>query len=219
MSGCNLRCAFCDTPNAWKESPVAKLERLPFSREFDELPNPISGKLIVEKVRELWRPYFHSISITGGEPLLHVEGLREILRAFGRNRPMVYLETNGTLHRSLAQVVEELDIIAMDVKLSSVAHVENQLDNHRDFLALTSPGQAFLKVTISREVSLEELERTLKALSELGKTQTVVLQLVSGKLKPKPLAIEILEQAYALSQNYFQDVRVIPQMHKILGFL
>ena len=61
FSGCNLSCNYCDT-----------------SKSRDPLyGDEISTEELYKKVNGLLTPDFHSISFTGGEPLLHVIGVME----------------------------------------------------------------------------------------------------------------------------------------------
>ena len=52
-------------------------------------------------------PDCHSISLTGGEPLLHTDFIKELGKKCIRKYP-IYLETNGTLPDKLAEVLTTL---------------------------------------------------------------------------------------------------------------
>ncbi len=78
LSGCNLRCSFCDTPealNGGSEMPV------------DEIVEILSYK----------KENASNLVITGGEPLLQIAPLEELLNAIEGIFPTVEIETNGTL--------------------------------------------------------------------------------------------------------------------------
>jgi organic radical activating enzyme len=217
LTGCNLRCKYCDTPDARGELPFARVEKGSFSREFRLEPNPLDEERVREVVRGLWRNGFHALSITGGEPLLQVESLSRLLGLLGTERPKIYLETNGTAPDALKKVVGEIDIIAMDVKLSSVSGCADQLEKHVDFLSWTRPGQAFLKLVISEEVDLQELDEVLRRLGGKGKTKIITLQPVTPRNGIIAPSLETLSQCFSIASRYFEDVRVIPQAHKIMG--
>ncbi|MCX6558850.1 MAG: 7-carboxy-7-deazaguanine synthase QueE [Candidatus Aminicenantes bacterium] len=76
LSGCLLRCPYCDTPNAWsagRRMSVAKIEAA---------------------VEELKRSFPESrLVITGGEPLQ--QDLRELLARCHQKKYFVAVETNG----------------------------------------------------------------------------------------------------------------------------
>ena len=53
---------------------------------------------------------FHSVSLTGGEPLLHAEFLKEFLPLI-KEETKIYLETNATLPKNLEIIKDYIDII------------------------------------------------------------------------------------------------------------
>jgi len=74
-------------------------------------------------VDRLWRAVpHHSVSVTGGEPLLQARRLAALLPLLAQRHQPIYLETNGTLPGGLASVLEWVDHIGMDIKLDSVDH-------------------------------------------------------------------------------------------------
>ena len=99
---CNMACEFCDTPNegAVKEySPAALMHEIYL---LDESKGP-----------------HHSVSLTGGEPLMYSEFLKSFLPILKKAGFKSYLETNGTLPNDLESVIDFIDIVAMDFKLPS----------------------------------------------------------------------------------------------------
>ncbi len=82
LSGCNLRCPFCDTKSAWEGGKEFSLPR------------------ILEKVQKLSRRFpARWVCLTGGEPLLQrIEPLAAALKKGGFK---VQVETNATLYRPL----------------------------------------------------------------------------------------------------------------------
>ena len=91
LAGCNLACSYCDTPVEAPES--CRIESVSGSGQFHQAANPVSRETILALVRE-WRreaPHLHhSISVTGGEPLEQVDGLRSWLPALREILPIRY---------------------------------------------------------------------------------------------------------------------------------
>lgn len=218
LSGCNLDCRCCDTVPARAAVPAARVEAGPFARGFEEVPNPIPAEKLAGLAGRLWRTGFHSLSLTGGEPLLQAEGIAALADALADAfRPPLYLETNGTLPDALARVVDRVAVISMDVKLESVTGQSGCLPEHCAFLARTRPNQAFLKVVVSEGLDFDELDEAAMELGSLGLARALVLQPVTpvreGIESP---SFETLRDAFTISSRYFQDVRVIPQTHRIV---
>jgi len=78
MLGCNLRCKFCDTPQAQQPGLLEKWT-------LEDLLQEIEDKLTPSKV----------VLITGGEPLL--QNLKPLVAALASRGIKTHLETNGTL--------------------------------------------------------------------------------------------------------------------------
>src|SRR5436305_12969074 len=72
--GCNLRCTYCDSPETLKESGTparCRIETVPGTWQFHAIENPVAVDTLTEVVRGYLSEPHHSLSITGGEPLLH----------------------------------------------------------------------------------------------------------------------------------------------------
>jgi len=192
--GCNLTCRFCDTRvnNFMEYAPEDLLERI-----------------------KLFQDDFHSISFTGGEPLLQKDFLREILKltsGFGfRN----YLETNGTLPDELKEVIDDLDIVAMDLKLPSSTFLDNFWDAHRRFFSIASRREVFLKAVICSTTNEEDIRRAISLIKEINKSAVLVLQPNSYEIGT-PLT-EKLEKFRNICKEEKVASCIIPQIHKMIG--
>ncbi|MDP2799239.1 MAG: radical SAM protein, partial [Deltaproteobacteria bacterium] len=91
LSGCNLRCSYCDTTYAYTEGRILSKEDI--LRQVEDC-----GSKIVE--------------VTGGEPLLQTETVL-LLNTLADRGYTVLLETNGS--RSLRDVPQEV-VKIMDLK-------------------------------------------------------------------------------------------------------
>ncbi len=195
FSGCNLKCNYCDTD-------------FESYREYQprELLSEIKG----------FGEGFHSISFTGGEPLLQKDFLKESLRLVKTSGYTTYLETNGTLANELQEVIGDVDIVAMDIKLPSTTGLEQgSWQEHRDFLKIARLKEVFIKIVVTDSADRGEFTTALNLLKETAYSGTVVLQPDSSAQG------EGLEEKLAsfkeLCEKDFIPVRVIPQMHKIMG--
>jgi 7-carboxy-7-deazaguanine synthase len=145
LSGCNLRCSYCDTRYAWEEGILL---------DTGEIEKRIAG--------------FHCnlVEITGGEPLFQPETPELISRlvSFGYE---VLLETNGSL--DISQVdgncVKVMDIKGPSSRESDAFLLENLLFlNCRDqvkFVIADEDDYRFAKKTLSRIPSHLPLDHVL----------------------------------------------------------
>jgi 7-carboxy-7-deazaguanine synthase len=217
--GCNLDCAYCDTVQLVPPA-VCRVEVEPGEGSFHELPNPVPLEKVVDIITS-WHDRFpgllHSISITGGEPLMFRDVLAEWLPFLRRHRP-TYLETNGTLPDALAAVVEHLDYISMDIKLPSASGCAPLWDTHRKFLEVAAQQEVFVKTIIGPDTTEEEIAKVCRVIRDVDPFITLVLQPVTcGGASAVPVCklLKLQEQA----ARHLGNVRVIPQTHVFLNLL
>ena len=211
--GCNLACRYCDT--AGSRQPVAhcRVEPEPASATEDRVANPISPDGLDDIVTRIARSArHHSISLTGGEPLLHADFIRSWLLNRKDGLP-VHLETNGTLPDELAKLIGLIDVVAMDIKLASVTGQEFRGAEHLRFLQIAAArAEVFVKAVFGEATPQSELTEVVRALSRVNHAIPVVLQPVTGPGAPG--ARRILACQSFLSKD-LPNVLVIPQTHKI----
>jgi 7-carboxy-7-deazaguanine synthase len=227
FGGCNLDCAYCDTPAAKTGPPVCRVERRAGAQDFEEVDNPLSAADIADMVRRLVRPQpglHHSVALTGGEPLLHVRLLEELLPLLGDLGLGAYLETNGTLAEELGQVIEQLDVVCADIKLPSCTKQAPLWGAHEAFLLTLAASEDptrvdFVKCVVTTECDVGEVERAARLVAGMRAEMPLVLQPVtptSPGIGP-PSARQMLD-LQAAAKRYLSQVRVIPQVHRLAGY-
>jgi len=166
LTGCNLRCSYCDTRYAYEEGT---------DRELD---------LIIDQVSSYRCPL---VEITGGEPLIQVETPTLILRLLERNFK-VLLETNGSQN---IQRVDDRCIKVVDMKCpSSGMEARNDLENLKK---LGSNDE--LKFVIGDRIDFEYAKGVLDEYQKFFSAMNPVhFSPVFGMLEPKHLAQWILEE-------------------------
>ncbi|MFA6169618.1 MAG: 7-carboxy-7-deazaguanine synthase QueE [Candidatus Margulisiibacteriota bacterium] len=217
---CNLNCQYCDSPAALELTGTYRIELPPGSHHYENKSNPASVEQLVGEIKELHKPdIFHSLSLTGGEPLLQVNFLKEFLPAVKAAVKLpIYLETNGVLADFLVEVIEEVDIIAMDLKLPSATGQSPYWKEHRKFLETAYLKEVFVKVVFSKESKIKEIEEAAALVAAVDDRIPFILQPVTphGPIKHRPDAEQIFA-FHTMAKRKLKNVRVIPQTHKLLG--
>lgn len=220
LAECNLDCRYCDT--VYEKNAPCQVETAPGSGVLHTLPQPPSVDGLVTLVTE-WRNRLpgahHSISVTGGEPLLQAGTLREWLPRLRRILP-IHLETNGTLYTELGWVIDSIDYISMDMKLPSTAGCGQGLwQDHRRFLETAVQRQVSVKVVIGQDTPLDEISRVCAIMAEVDRSTPLFLQPLSNAAGGVAVAADKILRLQETAAALLPDVRVIPQMHKMLGAL
>jgi organic radical activating enzyme len=192
--GCNLKCKFCDT------QPSSFMEYTPHEL-FKEIT--------------MHHDDHHSVSFTGGEPLLQKYFLKEILKLTHENSLRNYLETNGTLHEELRSVIDYVHYVAMDLKLPSSTGLNDFWDDHRLFLEIASQKECFLKVVVLPSTHEDDLRTGLRLIRETAKDAVLILQPDSGNNNVS--LGRKLDNFKDICRRERVTACIIPQVHKITG--
>lgn len=218
FEGCNLQCRYCDTENDAGTHLMCNVEIAPGARRFREIINPVEVQELAAYINEFLQALPHqAVSFTGGEALLHAGYLRELLPLLKCRR---FLETNGTLHEQLAELLPWVDIISMDIKLPQAVGRELWAE-HEKFLrlAVEANKDIYVKLVISGDLVEADFDRAVELIAAVEPSVLLVLQPVTplnGVPAPEPgYVLELQERALAR----LADVRVIPQTHKMMSQL
>jgi 7-carboxy-7-deazaguanine synthase len=220
FAGCNLACSYCDT--GFDDSPICLIEATPGRGDFMEVPNPVRLETIIALLARWshgWPGLHHSLSITGGEPLLAVEALTSWLPELRRCMP-IFLETNGTLPEALLKVKLWLSHISMDIKLPSASGHAEQWENHRAFLQTAQGVETSVKVIVGEATEEWEIQKAAALVHGVSPVIPFILQpLTVSRVDQQAISPRRLLELQELASRYLKDVRIIPQTHKSIGTL
>ena len=190
---CNLSCKYCDTDFLSKSENDAKI----YSPQ--DLANIINSYKV------------HSVSLTGGEPLLEIEFLKEFLPIC--NLP-IYLETNATLPQNLMQIIDYISYVSADIKLATSTGTKDLFDIHDKFFEIAKGKNLFAKVVFDENITDYEIDKCIE-IAKNSDTE-IILQPVTknGKILMKS---RILPEVLERFRKKYWHVRLIPQVHKMLA--
>lgn len=218
MAFCNLSCDYCDTP--YEPLANCRIEDAPGSGNFRSVPNPVSLETLYN-ILFTWNheagDIHHSISLTGGEPLVQAGVLTEWLPALREILPL-HLETNGTLPDALETVLPHLDSIAMDIKLPSQTGVNAPWQAHSNFLALAREKDCQVKIVVGEETPPREVEAAARMVDEVAPEVPLVLQPVTNEGRILVSARNLLD-LQTLAARIHPNTRIVPQTHRFIGLL
>jgi 7-carboxy-7-deazaguanine synthase len=172
LSGCNLRCVYCDTQYAYDEG---------YDISLDEL------------VAQVHHAGVDLIEITGGEPLLQNREVQGLMNRLADDGYAVLIETNGSLS------IKRLDdrfIVILDIKTPG-----SGMNHQMDFSNLQhlKPHDEVKFVVCSREDY--EWSKKIVAEYHIIKTSKVLFSPAFGLVKPDELADWILADKLPVRLN------------------
>jgi 7-carboxy-7-deazaguanine synthase len=221
FAGCNLNCNYCDTPQS--RDPL--------------YGNEISVDELLERVKKLITPDFHSVSLTGGEPLLHADFIRNFLEKYSFD---ALLETNGALPQELNKIVNLIKYASVDIKLpehravhfradpsvGDTLPVEKYLNTWHDLfrneiksinLLIEEGINSYCKMIVLPSTKLDTVgfiaSRIVDEVNDTSKL-SMVIQPVSPLHSWNGHSNKLFEISEKVGE--YLDVLIIPQIHKLL---
>lgn len=192
FSVCNLDCKYCDTD---------------FKTDLTEYDSESLAKIINETKG------IHSVSLTGGEPLMEKDFLMDLLPKINKK---VYLETNGTLFKNLEKIIGYTDIISMDFKLNSASFSGDLFDKHEKFLEIAKKynKEIFAKVVFDNNISNSEVEKCTNLAKKFAIELILQPKMIKGEMT---LNSAQMLAVYDKFIKKYENVRLIGQMHKFIN--
>lgn len=228
FGGCDLRCAWCDSPHTWRPAERARIETARASGAFAVRDNPIAISEIVSAAELLGATRHRQVSLTGGEPLLQPDAVGDVAARLRGRGPQLLHESHGLHADALERVIAQIDIVSMDWKLASDVRREGAAthspresfhDAHERFLAVAKRAPfTIVKLVITRASEDAEIDEALSRIERTHPRACVVLQPVTptGSVKERVPSERMLALALRAEQRV-ADLRVMPQLHPIMG--
>ena len=163
LTGCNLRCVWCDTTHAFHNGEILSIDQ------------------IIDRVKSYET---NLIEITGGEPLLQKE-VFPLMELLLKNKFQVMLETSGSL---LIKNVPKEVIKIIDFKCPGSGEENKNLWENLNYLSSNDE----IKFVIADKADYEWSKKVLQDY-ELDKKAPILFSPVFEKLKLKDLTEWILE--------------------------
>ena len=200
FAGCNLSCNYCDSPKSQKSSYGTIL----------------SIENVMDKINYLKTPDLHSISFTGGEPLLYTDFINKIIE---KTDLKTLLETNGTLPDKIRKL-KKIDIVSLDFKVPE--HFDNQYKNEvfeneiKSLKVLIERNSnIYCKLVVLPSTKLNIIEKIAKRITnEINTNVSLVIQPISPINQWQNNINKLFE--FSEIAGKYMDVSIIPQNHKIL---
>ena len=196
---CNLLCEYCDTD---------------FTYNFEDNSSKIfTPKSLYEFIKKEYNiSEFHSVSLTGGEPLLEWNFLQEFLPLLKNDGVKIYLETNATLAKEFYLISDYIDIVSADIKLKSSTGLDTT-ELHSEFFRNCSKTETFAKIVFDENIT----DKEIKKCAEFGGKYNIELilqpKMIGNKMSPSAQFCQNLLNKFT---KIYPKTRLIPQVHKFL---
>ena len=219
VRGCDLACRYCDTPAAREMEGPCRVELEPGSGNFEEWENPLTAAAILEAFLPS-AGKLHSLTLTGGEPLLYPKFVTDFCACAAQWGVPVYLETGGHRPRELACVVGGVSVVAMDFKLPSTVGTVVEAGRFVDSYRVALQRRVCVKMVVAAQTPVREVAEACEQLAAVDPRGPVILQPVTPVVPElQPPGPARLHELYTAAAQHMREVRVMPQCHRLLGVI
>lgn len=212
---CQLHCLYCDTPRSRQVTYSCRIEKIPATGDFHTVKNPVSRDYLIETIQKLWSPSTRHISLTGGEPLIQADFIREL----DAEHPL-YLETNSGFPDEARKLKDVIAVASCDIKLpehDSTRHYDDLLKNELETIAIfNESAETFVKIVVLPETTKGSLSSAVNGIASIDRNIPLILQPVTSDRR---IHAGKLFELMDFAGEKLKDVRVIPQTHKMMGLL
>ncbi|MGN1393360.1 MAG: radical SAM protein [Succinivibrionaceae bacterium] len=189
LSGCNLRCTYCDTLYAQKND----------SGILMNIPD------ILNKLKEF--SGIKNITLTGGEPLFR-KNINHLLSSLTERGYIINIETNGSIDLSsfISKPYAHKLIFCCDYKLPYSGEESKMILKNIEILR----PQDALKFVIGNS---EDFVKTFNILKKFNPISFIYLSAVFNQISPKEIVEKTLEWSKEINTT---KIRVQLQLHKYI---
>ena len=209
LSGCHLKCRWCDTKYA-----------LPLDSGTDYQIDEIKDLIIKEL-----RPFTYKVNFTGGEPLLQTEAVIELADFIKKQTNIkTYMESSCFNSELFSKVLPYIDICKIEFKTDDSNVVEDQEYDNLLLseikcleLAVESNKATYIKIVVTNSTNLESFKNLVYNISKKIKPSDILGFIIQPSFGIDQPTVNKLLDTYDIVQPMFPEVRIIPQLHKEIG--
>ena len=209
LSGCHLKCRWCDTKYA-----------LPLDSGTDYQIDEIKDLIIKEL-----QPFTYKVNFTGGEPLLQTEAVIELADFIKKQTNLkTYMESSCFNSELFSKVLPYIDICKVEFKTDDSKVVDDEeydnllLNEIRCLeLAVESNKATYIKIVVTNSTNLESFKNLVYNISKKIKPSDILGFVIQPSFGIDQPTVNKLLDTYDIVQPMFPEVRIIPQLHKEIG--
>ena len=208
LAGCPYSCFYCDT-----------LDALPLDsgKEYSitEACNLIDTNL---------QDNTFKVNFTGGEPLIQHEAVSELAKHVKARGIPTYLESACFDSKRFLHVLPSIDFVKIEFKtidseFIDEKHYPDLVRNTLECLqaAVEAKKTTYIKIVVSSKTELSSFKVLLDQIFKIISKQNISGFIVQPTTSISEPTLEQLLQFYDAVYPYYDEVRVVPQLHKIIS--
>ena len=208
LAGCPFSCFYCDTVDALP---------LDSGKEYtvEDACNLIEKKL---------EDKTYKVNFTGGDPLIQHESVALMAKHIQSLKIPTYLESACFDSKKFNHILPFIDLVKIEFKTEDsefvdLKHYPNYIENVLECLrsSISAKKITYVKIVVSSKTTLDSFKKLLDNIFSLASKNDLagfIIQPTYGVSEP---SLENLLKFYDLVYPNYKEVRIIPQLQKIMG--
>jgi len=208
LAGCPYSCFYCDTLDAL---PLDSGEEYSINEACD---------LIDKNLQE----NTYKVNFTGGEPLIQHEAVNELAKYVKSKGIPTYLESACFDSKKFLYVLPSIDFVkiefkTIDSKFIDIKHYPNLIKNTLECLkvSINTNKITYIKIVVSSNTELGSFNELVDKIFKISTKDTIsgfIIQPTTGVSEP---SLKKLMEFYDSVYPYYDEVRIVPQLQKIIN--
>ena len=208
LAGCPFTCFYCDTTDA-----------LPLD-SGKEYTIQDACALIEKELKD----NTYKVNFTGGDPLIQHEAVAEMAKHIQSLDIPTYLESACFDSKKFNHILPYIDLVKIEFKTEDSEfidskHYPNYIENVLECLrsSISAKKQTYIKIVVSSKTTPESFSKLVSEIfNNVSKDDLsgFIIQPTYGVSEP---SLQNLLKLYDIVYPYYNEVRIVPQLQKIMG--
>ena len=208
LAGCPYTCFYCDTLDAL---PLDSGKEYSITEACDLIDNSLQDNT-------------YKVNFTGGEPLIQYEAVNELAKHVKSRGLPTYLESACFDSKKFLYVLPSIDFVKIEFKtidseFIDEKHYPNLIKNTLECLkaAIEAKKTTYIKIVVSSKTELISFKELLDQIFKIISKENISGFIIQPTTSLSEPTLEQLLVFYDNVYPYYDQVRVVPQLHKIIS--
>jgi len=208
LAGCPYSCFYCDTLDAL---PLDSGKEYSITEACDLIDTNLQDNTF-------------KVNFTGGEPLIQHEAVSELAKHVKARGIPTYLESACFDSKRFLHVLPSIDFVKIEFKTIDSEFIDEKhypelVKNTLECLraAVEAKKTTYIKIVVSSKTELSSFKDLLDQIFKIISKQNISGFIVQPTTSISEPTLEQLLEFYDAVYPYYDEVRVVPQLHKIIS--
>lgn len=207
LAGCPFSCFYCDTPESL---PLDSGKEYTISQACDLIDSNIQNKT-------------YKVNFTGGDPLMQHQAVANLAKHVQNKQIPTYLESSCFDSEKFKYLLPFIDIAKIEFKTKDsefvdYAHYDKLIKNAIQCMefSISSNKTTYIKIVVSSKTTTNDFRQLIDSIFSkvTAGISGFIIQPTYGVSEP---SLDSLLELYDTVYPYYNEVKVIPQLHKLIG--